>query len=92
MSSYPSTFDISVNPIPPIRMFMKGKFDAYVLTSSKLNSRPVYCSQLYSMRFCPISLINAFSHPKWPKSCSNEIKIAENGIDQIFQESFEKSQ
>ena len=35
------------------RLFMKGKFDPYVLCvtfgqkSSKLNSRPVYCSQLY---------------------------------------------
>ena len=39
------------------RLFMKGKFDAYVSTvtfvtkSSKLNSRPVYCSKLYSTLF-----------------------------------------
>ena len=33
-----------------IRIFMKGKFDTYVLgsKSSKLNSRPVYCCRLYS--------------------------------------------
>ena len=37
------------------KLFMKGKFDAYVQctavtfgqTSPKLNSRPVYCSRLY---------------------------------------------
>ena len=36
------------------RLFMKGKFDTYVLwplakKSSKLNSRPVYCSRLYGI-------------------------------------------
>ena len=39
------------------RMFMKGKFDAYLCTVTfgqkfpKLNSRPFYCSQLYGKYF-----------------------------------------
>ena len=48
-----STLSKLVAHLRIFRLLMKGKFDAYVLCvtfgqkSSKLNSRPVYCSQLY---------------------------------------------
>ena len=41
-----SRLSLLVAHLQIFRLFMKGKFDTYV-KSSKLNSRPVYCSRLY---------------------------------------------
>ena len=44
------------------RRLMNGKFDAYVLwpKSSKLNSRPVYCSRLYGILYFPTSRFDKY--------------------------------